>query len=122
MRYGDAFAALAQPVARGIDYVAGTNIRNCQSCKDRQQRWNEFNIFDLFWSNQTIKGDKMQKEYAVQLVIKADDLTGLISKLPKDADVLMIQLRMARPVQPPTQPPPAPQHGTFGVRSQPQQT
>jgi hypothetical protein len=37
---GDVVAAVAQPVARGIDKVAGTNLRNCEGCKRRRERLN----------------------------------------------------------------------------------
>jgi hypothetical protein len=37
---GDAFALVAQPIARAIDAVAGTDIANCTPCKKRRERWN----------------------------------------------------------------------------------
>jgi hypothetical protein len=37
---GDAFAIVAQPIARAIDKVAGTNIANCEPCKKRRKAWN----------------------------------------------------------------------------------
>jgi hypothetical protein len=38
---GDIVASVAQPIARGIDAVLGTNIQNCGGCKKRQQTLNE---------------------------------------------------------------------------------
>ena len=38
---GDAFAIVAQPIARAIDQVAGTNIANCEPCKKRRIAWNK---------------------------------------------------------------------------------
>jgi hypothetical protein len=37
---GDAVALVAQPIARVIDRVAGTNIQNCGGCKQRQEMLN----------------------------------------------------------------------------------
>lgn len=37
---GDAVAAVAQPIARAIDAVAGTNVQGCGGCKQRQADWN----------------------------------------------------------------------------------
>ncbi|MBS0207500.1 MAG: hypothetical protein JSS27_00965 [Planctomycetes bacterium] len=38
---GDVVAALAQPIARVIDAVAGTNIANCGDCQERQRQLNQ---------------------------------------------------------------------------------
>jgi hypothetical protein len=38
---GDAFALVAQPTARIIDAIAGTNLKNCGACKSRQADWNQ---------------------------------------------------------------------------------
>jgi hypothetical protein len=41
---GSAFALIAQPVARGVDAVFKTNIRNCRGCTGqggRKDRWNQ---------------------------------------------------------------------------------
>jgi len=37
---GDAVAMVAQPIARAIDRVAGTNIQGCGGCKQRQEMLN----------------------------------------------------------------------------------
>jgi hypothetical protein len=37
---GDVVAIVAQPIARVIDSVTGTNIRKCGGCKDRQAALN----------------------------------------------------------------------------------
>lgn len=37
---GDRIAAVAQPIARGIDSVLGTNVATCGGCKKMQQRLN----------------------------------------------------------------------------------
>lgn len=38
---GDVFALFAQPIARAVDKVAGTDIANCEPCKKRRARWNK---------------------------------------------------------------------------------
>lgn len=37
---GDVVAAVAQPIARGIDAVAGTKLAGCGSCAKRKERLN----------------------------------------------------------------------------------
>lgn len=37
---GDAVASVAQPIARGLDRVLGTNLANCGGCKSRQAALN----------------------------------------------------------------------------------
>lgn len=38
---GDAVASIAQPIAKAIDAVAGTNVQNCGGCKKRQEALNK---------------------------------------------------------------------------------
>ena len=37
---GDIAAAVAQPIAKAIDAIAGTDLQNCGGCKDRQEAMN----------------------------------------------------------------------------------
>ena len=37
---GDAVAKIAQPIAKTIDSIAGTDIQNCGGCKKRQEKLN----------------------------------------------------------------------------------
>lgn len=37
---GDAVALVAQPIARAVDAVAGTDLKNCVRCNQRQRDWN----------------------------------------------------------------------------------
>ena len=41
-RPGDAVAAVAQPIARGIDKVFRTDLAGCRRCKKRQADLNKF--------------------------------------------------------------------------------
>ena len=43
---GDAVAAVANPIAKAIDAVAGTQIQGCASCAGRQSAWNELLPFN----------------------------------------------------------------------------
>jgi hypothetical protein len=38
---GDVIAVVAQPIAKAIDSVAGTNIQGCGACKQRQEALNK---------------------------------------------------------------------------------
>jgi hypothetical protein len=37
---GDLVAAVAQPIARAVDRVAGTNLKGCQGCAKRRETLN----------------------------------------------------------------------------------
>lgn len=39
---GDVIEVIAQPIAKGIDYIFDTNLQNCESCKDRREKWNKW--------------------------------------------------------------------------------
>lgn len=41
---GDLVAAVAQPIARGIDAVAGTRVAECGGCKKRRESLNKVRI------------------------------------------------------------------------------
>lgn len=40
LRLGDAVHAIANPIAKAIDKIAGTKIQGCQGCASRRARWN----------------------------------------------------------------------------------
>ena len=44
IQLGDLVASVAQPIAKAIDAVAGTDIQHCGGCKARQEKLNH--IFD----------------------------------------------------------------------------
>lgn len=44
---GDLVAMIAQPIARAIDTMAGTDLQNCKGCADRKDRLNEAAPFKL---------------------------------------------------------------------------
>jgi hypothetical protein len=43
---GDVVKKIAQPIAKGIDAVAGTDIQNCSSCEKRRQALNKMFSFN----------------------------------------------------------------------------
>jgi hypothetical protein len=54
MKKGDAIATVAQPIARSIDAVFGTDLQNCSGCKKMQHNLNmgmslADSFFDRFW-------------------------------------------------------------------------
>lgn len=38
---GDKVEKVAKPIAKAIDYIAGTNIQNCGGCKKRKEALNK---------------------------------------------------------------------------------
>jgi len=52
MKKGDAVYKLAQPIARFLDFMLGTDIEHCDGCKRRRILLNEQTIWQLihrFW-------------------------------------------------------------------------
>lgn len=43
---GDVVAIIAQPIAKAIDRVAGTNIRRCRACRRRRGKMNQLFPFN----------------------------------------------------------------------------
>lgn len=78
---GDAVAKVAQPIARGIDAIAGTNLQNCPTCPGRQQRLNRLSDEILDWFAARLGGrrastsseGRMQFTITRTILIEADD-------------------------------------------------
>jgi hypothetical protein len=50
MKKGDAIAKVAKPIARGLDYFLGTELRNCQGCSRMQRNLNQgMSLADAFY-------------------------------------------------------------------------
>jgi len=50
MKKGDAIAAVAQPIARGIDYFLKTDLQNCSGCHKMQSNLNNgMSLADAFY-------------------------------------------------------------------------
>jgi len=89
MKTGDAIATFAQPIARGIDAVFGTNIRNCPGCKRMQHNLNMgMNLadafYDRFWNNNNKGNNTMQyvvnKTQTEQIAVEANDTKEAVAK------------------------------------------
>jgi len=95
MRLGDAVAVVAQPIARGIDYVFGTDFQHCSGCYDRQQFLNR--ISDHFWSK-----ERVMTEYIIikQIAVMADSPEDAVAKI-KDGKTIGFQVtERPQPPQP----------------------
>ena len=87
MKTGDAIATIAQPIANGIDWIFGSDIRNCSGCKQTQNNLNAgMNladaIFDRFWPDSNNgKGDiKMEFIVTKQISVEADTPEEAVAK------------------------------------------
>jgi len=41
---GDVVASIAQPIAKVIDFVAGTDLQNCNKCQQRKEALNKISL------------------------------------------------------------------------------
>ena len=41
LKLGDAFAVVAQPIAKGIDMIFGSNVQGCGGCEERREKLNK---------------------------------------------------------------------------------
>lgn len=44
IKLGDMVEKIAQPIAKAIDAIAGTDIQNCDACKKRKEKLNNIKI------------------------------------------------------------------------------
>jgi hypothetical protein len=104
MKLGDAAALFAQPLARGIDSLAGTDLQNCGGCKNRQARLNEFSdaVVDFFAAR--IKEKKSMAQYIVNknILVEADGPEDAVIAAKTGGQVMSINVNL-RP-QAPTPP------------------
>ena len=72
MRLGNAIATFAQPIARGMDVVFGTDLQNCAGCAGRQQRLNQISdqLFALL-SRRAQDKDTSPMDYTVTKQVTA---------------------------------------------------
>jgi hypothetical protein len=62
MKKGDAIAAVAQPIAKTIDYWLGTDIQHCSGCHQMQQNLNAgMSLADAFY-DRFFKKPQQEKE------------------------------------------------------------
>jgi hypothetical protein len=105
MNLGDYFAYIAQPTARGIDRVLGTDLQHCSSCHQRQARWNQFGtaVYDFFFNKHRNGDNKMQFMVQRQILIEADSPEDALMKTkPTAGDAISMSVFPAPQPPPPT--------------------
>lgn len=79
MKLGDKIASVAQPLARSIDTIWGSDLANCLGCAQRRDLLNQgqyFEAFRTFFDNKP-KGDKTM-QFQVQIVVEAEGVAQAI--------------------------------------------
>ena len=100
---GDAIATVAQPIARGIDYIFGTDVQNCQGCKGRQQFANA--LYDRFFNNQVTEGvTQMQFIVTRQIAVEAETPEEAVAKISEGQTVSLSVNPRPQPINRPAQP------------------
>ena len=103
MKPGDAIASVAQPIARGIDYLFGTDIQNCGGCKKRQEFANAF--YDHFFNKQQTKGvTQMQFIVTRQIAVEAETPEEAVAKISEGQTVSLSVNPRPQPMQQRPQP------------------
>ena len=109
MKKGDAIAAIAQPIARTIDALAGTNVSGCSGCKQMQTNLNSgMSLADAVIARWfTKQGEKMGQPYVIteQTVIEdAESPSDAISKkIAGEGQAISINAQVrVQPQKPPT--------------------
>jgi hypothetical protein len=102
MKPGDALATVAQPIARGIDYIFGTDVQNCPGCKGRQQYVNAF--YDRFFNKQTKGITPMQFIVTRQIAVEAETPEEAVAKISEGQTVSLSVNPRPQPIQRPAQP------------------
>ncbi len=93
VKLGDAIAAAAQPIARGIDRKLGTNIAGCPGCREMRDNLNTgMSLHDAIyyrWFKAKKEGVKM--EYQIVVVVKADKASEAVAKAESIGEVVAIK-------------------------------
>ncbi len=107
IRVGDAIATVAQPIARGIDWIFGTNVAGCVGCKEMQRNLNAGMsfagaIYDRFWSSKQTKQETEQMQFIItrQTAVEAETAEEAISKLAEGTTVSINVNARPQPGQP----------------------
>lgn len=109
MNLGDVLATVAQPIARGIDAVAGTNIAECSGCKKMRDNLNQgMSVTDAIYERWfKAKQEGGQMKYQMTVVVDGDRMSDVAAKGESIGEVIAIQARPApqpiRIAQPPQQ-------------------
>lgn len=110
---GDKIAKVAQPVAKTIDAIWGSDLENCSGCKKMQTNLNRGMsltdaIWDRFWPKQQQRGNNMQFQVNIQVLIEADTAMEALDKV-KPTNGIIIGFNISPRPQPPPSPPGQPQ-------------
>ncbi len=106
MKLGDAVSTVAQPIARGIDAVAGTNVAGCSGCKKMRDNLNAGmsvqNAIYQRWFTAKQQGVKMK--YQIVVIVDAEKTSEAAAQAESIGEVISIQAKpipvRAMPVQP----------------------
>ncbi len=99
MQFGDKIAVVAQPIAKGVDNIFGTNIAGCGGCKKMQQNLNAgmsiSNAVIERWFRTKQQGEKMT--YIMQIKVDADKISEAITKMEAVEGVEVMGVNPAPP-------------------------
>ena len=102
-KLGDFFHSVAQPVAKTIDAVAGTDIKNCSGCAARRAMLNDLSdkVFDIFWSSDSVKTTStMQYIVSKQIAVEANSPEEAVANAATKGNMISLNVT-ARPQQQP---------------------
>ncbi len=109
LKLGDAIATVAQPIARGIDAVAGTNVAGCPGCNKMKQNLNEgMSVTDAIyerWFKAKQEGGKMKYQFTI--VVDDESFAKASAKAESVGEVISGQVKpvpVARPTPQPGMP------------------
>ncbi len=95
VKLGDAVATVAQPIALGIDAIAGTNISGCSGCKNMRDNLNAgMSVQDAIyqrWFKAKQEGEKMK--YQITVVVDAEKASEATVKAESIGDVISVQIK-----------------------------
>ncbi len=96
MKTGDLIHSIANPLARSIDAIWGSDLAGCSGCNKMR---NNLNSGMSFWEavKQRVKGENM--EFQIQTVVEAQSVQDALSKLASGT-VISVTPRPPQPVRP----------------------
>ncbi len=99
---GDKIALIAQPIARGIDAITGSNVAGCSGCNKMKQNLNSgMSLQDAIyqrWFKAKQEGEKMK--YQIMVVVDAEKPSEASAKAETIGEVLSVQVKPTPPVRP----------------------
>ncbi len=81
MKLGDAIATVAQPIARGIDAIWGSDLARCSGCSKMRENLNAgMSVQDAIierWFSQKEKGENMQ--FQIQIIVESEGVPQAVT-------------------------------------------